>query len=70
MKLVEWNGTDVPEAMKALPPGRYVLQPVDELVDLDPEEDGAIRDGLAQLERGEWADHDDVMERARRAARR
>ena len=29
-KVLDWNGTDVPEALAELPPGRYLIQPAPE----------------------------------------
>lgn len=65
MKVFDWNGRDVPEVLKGLPPGQYVLQPVEELIALDTDDEHTLRTGLAQLERGEWISHDDVLKQAR-----
>jgi predicted transcriptional regulator len=70
MKVLDWNGEDVPDALRELPPGRYVLQAVDDLVRLAPEDEGGIRAGLEQLDRGEGLTHRDVLDQARRAVRR
>ena len=70
MKVVDWNGRDVPDALRGLPPGRYVLQPVEDLVEIDADDDHGLQRALDELDRGEGVDHADVLDPARRAARR
>lgn len=49
--MLHWNGKDVPAELRALPPGDYVLEPCDPA--LSPDEESGIREGLAEIERGE-----------------
>lgn len=70
MTIVSWNGADIPEALKDLPPGRYVIQPVEDVIDLDDHEQKGLEHGVRQLDRGETVSHDDAMSRARRHLRR
>ncbi len=70
MRVLDWNGEDVPEALRELPPGRYVLQAVDDLMQLAPEDEGGTREGLEQLDGGEGLLRRDVLDQARRAIRR
>jgi hypothetical protein len=64
--VVEWNGQDVPEQLRNLPAGRYVLAPVDEAAALTPEEEAGLIAALKSAETRVLA-HDDVMARARKA---
>lgn len=40
--IVNWNGVDVPEELKGLKEGRYVLVPIDEPPELTEEEQAGI----------------------------
>ena len=40
--IVLWNGADVPEELKALKKGRYVLVPIDEPPELTEEQEAAL----------------------------
>ena len=48
-KEIEWDGTHVPQALRELPPGRYAVEPIDNVPPLTLEEDAGIVDGLDQL---------------------
>jgi hypothetical protein len=63
--VVEWNGRDVPEELRELPAGRYVLAPVDEAVALSDEEEAGLIAALHSAET-RTVSHDDVMDRARK----
>jgi hypothetical protein len=40
--IVSWNGVDVPEELKALEKGRYVLVPIDEPPELTEEQEAGL----------------------------
>ena len=61
--VVKWNGNDLPEELRALPAGRYVVEPVDELPPLIPDEDTGIQTALDALGRGEGVDSAEVQRR-------
>jgi hypothetical protein len=63
--VAEWNGQDVPEQLRALPAGRYVLAPLDESVTLTDEEEAGLVAALKSAEIRVLS-HDDVMGRARK----
>lgn len=52
-RVVDWNGRDVPEGLRSLPPGRYVLQHVEEAPALTPEEEQGVREAMRSLDAGE-----------------
>lgn len=71
LRVVNWNGKDVPPELRELPAGRYLVV---EYVpaDLSPEEEAGIDAGLDEIDRGEavsWedvrADLDDALNRSR-----
>ncbi len=62
--VVEWNGQDVPEQLRALPAGRYVVASVDEAVSLSEEEEAGLIAALKSAE-SRVLTHDDVMGRAK-----
>lgn len=63
--VVEWNGQDVPEELRALPEGRYLLPAVDESVALTDEEEAGLIVALKSAE-SRVLSHDDVMGCAKR----
>jgi hypothetical protein len=52
-RVVEWDGKNVPAAMRSLPPGRYVLEPVDETIALTPDEESGLEKAIAGVDAGE-----------------
>lgn len=67
MSIIRWNGSDVPDELRRLPAGRYVVEPLDEAPALTAEEEQGLAAALASLRAGQAIDHDVV--RARMAAR-
>lgn len=60
--VVDWDGEHVPAEMRSLPPGRYVVQPLDEAVTLTPEEEEGIRRALASIAAGRGRSLESVRE--------
>ena len=52
-RVVDWNGKDIPEGLRSLPPGRYVVEQVDEAPILTADEEEGIREAIRSLESGE-----------------
>jgi hypothetical protein len=60
--IIEWDGTNVPDELRLLPPGRYILEPFDDVEVLSEEEDAAVREALDEFEAGgELIPFDEVM---------
>jgi hypothetical protein len=58
---VRWNGKDLPDALRRLPPGDYVLEPVaSDGPPLTPEEEERIRMALASRDAGRVVSHEEV----------
>lgn len=47
--IVHWNGVDVPEELKSLKKGRYVLVPIDEPPELTEEHEAGLEEALASV---------------------
>ena len=54
--VLKWNGTDVPDELRKLPQGRYVIESVDAMPALTAEQEQGLEDALDALDRGEGAD--------------
>lgn len=50
--VVDWDGEHLPVEMRSLPPGRYLVERLDEALALTPEEEAGIREALASLDAG------------------
>lgn len=72
-KVLDWNGRDLPEALRDLPPGHYVVERVEtaEEAGLTDEQQEGLRVGMAEIARGETVPWETIRaeHRARLAAR-
>jgi hypothetical protein len=68
--VLNWNGKEVPEELRDLPKGRYVLQPVDDLRDLTADEDTGLAEALKSLLQGKGVESDVVFARIESKLRR
>src|SRR5262249_88151 len=60
--VIDWDGRNVPPELHVLPPGRYVLSPLDDDDELSAEEDAAIREGLDDVEAGRVVSLEQVIQ--------
>jgi hypothetical protein len=51
-RVLHWNGKDVPEELRELPAGTYVVEAVDDAPSLTTEEEDGIAQALASLRAG------------------
>jgi hypothetical protein len=58
--VLNWDGKELPEELRELPKGRYVIAPVDAVPALTTEEEQGLEDALDALDRGEGVDLDEV----------
>jgi hypothetical protein len=61
--VLHWNGKDLPEELRKLRPGRYVVEDADEAPELSAEEEADVERALDEIDRGEaegWASWEDV----------
>jgi len=62
MAVIDWNGIDVPEALRHLPAGRYVVEALDEAPVLTAEDEAGLIQALESLRAGRGLDHDQVRD--------
>lgn len=58
--VLKWNGKDLPDELRKLPEGRYVIESLEAVPVLTPEEERGLEEAIAALDRGEGADADAV----------
>ena len=63
--IVNWNGVDVPEELKALKKGRYVLVPIDEPPELTEEQEAGLEDAMASIRAGEGLSLEEALAKAK-----
>ena len=63
--IVNWNGVDVPEELKALKKGRYVLVPIDEPPELTEEQEAGLEDAMASIRAGEGLSLEEALAQAK-----
>ncbi len=67
---IDWDGTHVPKELAQLPPGRYQLLLVDDMLELSDEEDAAVQAGLDDVAAGRVRPLDEVIQEIRARIRR
>ena len=50
-KVIHWDGTQIPEGLRDLPPGRYAVEPINP-PDLTEEEEAGLLAALNELDAG------------------
>ena len=63
--IVNWNGVDVPEELRALKKGRYVLVPIDEPPELTEEQEAGLEAALASVRAGHGVSLDESRAKAK-----
>ena len=58
--VIDWDGENLPPALESLPPGRYVVERIDESTALTEAEEEGIRQALASLDAGKALSSDEV----------
>jgi len=62
VRILNWNGRDLPEELQDLPAGQYALEPLEDLPELTEDEDKGLRQALASLHAGKGRTLDEVRE--------
>ncbi len=70
VRVLHWNGKDLPEELRELPAGRYALEPVDAVPPLTEEEEEGLRQALASLRAGRGRTVEQVRQTVDAALRR
>jgi hypothetical protein len=63
--VIDWDGRHLPEELRDLPPGRYIVEPIDELQALTREQEAGILAALDQLDAGRGRALADVIREIR-----
>jgi len=63
MAIIDWNGSDVPDALRTLPAGRYVVESLDDAPVLSPDEEDGLIQALESLRAGRGVEHEQVRSR-------
>jgi len=61
-RVVHWNGKDVPDELRELPAGTYVVEPVDRAPTPTQEEEDGLRAAMASLRAGKGRTVEQVRE--------
>jgi hypothetical protein len=59
-RVLHWNGKDLPEELRELPAGTYVVEAVDKAPALTPDEEQGLAEALTSLRAGEGRTLDQV----------
>jgi hypothetical protein len=51
-RVLKWNGRDLPDELRELPPGRYVVESVDAAPDLTPEQERDLATAIDEADAG------------------
>jgi hypothetical protein len=55
-RMLKWNGRDLPDELRGLPPGRYVLESVDSTPELTPEQEDDLAAAIGEADQGHGVD--------------
>ena len=61
--VVHWNGKDVPNELRTLPEGRYVIESVDAAPALSPDEEAGLEQAIDSLRQGQGVPAEAVFRR-------
>lgn len=62
-RVLHWNGKDIPDELRELPAGTYVVEAVDEAPALSSDEEQGIAQALASLRAGQGRTTEQVRQR-------
>ena len=68
--VVHWNGKDVPNELRTLPEGRYVIESVDAAPALSPDEEAGLEQAIDSLRQGQGVPAEAVFRRIEERLRR
>jgi hypothetical protein len=68
--VLSFDGKQLPEEMKSLPSGRYVLQSVDDIVGMSDEQEAGLEAAALSLDRGEGLSAEELRGEVRGTDRR
>ncbi len=69
-RVLKWNGRDVPDELRELPPGRYVVESVDHAPELTAEEEDDLAAAITEADEGQGMGLDESRRRVAAALKR
>ena len=69
-RVLKWNGRDLPEELRELPPGRYVVESVDSAPELTAEQEDDLIAALREADEGQGISLDEARQRIDSALKR
>ncbi len=64
--VIDWDGVHLPSDLQKLPPGRYIVELVDDVAPLTPQEEDGLIAALDNLDAGQAVPFTDVVRNIRR----
>jgi hypothetical protein len=61
-RVVHWNGKDVPDELRELPAGTYIVEPLDRAPPLTTDDEEGLRAAMASLRAGKGRTIDQVRQ--------
>jgi len=62
---IDWDGTHLPDELRLLPPGTYIVTFVEDIHKLTPEEEAGILEAMDDVEAGRGIPYEEVMRELR-----
>lgn len=62
-RVVRWNGRDVPDELRELPPGRYVVESIDRAPALTPDQEDDLIAAIREADEGQGVGLDEARQR-------
>ena len=69
-RVLKWNGRDLPDELRELPPGRYVVESVDSAPELTPEQEDDLVAALREADEGHGVSLEEARQRIDAALKR
>ena len=69
-RVLKWNGRDLPDELRQLPPGRYVVESVDRAPELTPEQEDDLVAAIHEADEGQGVGLDEARRRIDSALKR
>ena len=69
-RVLKWNGHDLPDELRELPPGRYVVESLDAMPELTPEQEDDLIAALREADEGDGVSLSEARQQIDSALRR
>jgi hypothetical protein len=69
-RVLKWNGRDLPDELRELPPGRYVVESVDVAPELTPEQEQDLSAAIDEADAGSGISLEDARARIEQTLKR